>query len=138
MCLKCSSLSRAQLFATPWTAAHQAPLFMGFSRQGYWSGLPCPPPGDLPNRGTELGSPPLQADSLPSEPPGKPIHIYVCVYIHTYIHIYICCSVTKLCLTLCDPMDCNLPGSSVHGILQARLLEWVVMPSSRGSSQPRD
>ena len=42
------------------------------------------------------------------------------------------------CLTLCDPMDYSLPGSSVHGILQARVLEWVVMPSSRGSSQPRD
>ena len=42
------------------------------------------------------------------------------------------------CLTLCDLMDYSLPGSSVHGILQARILEWVVMPSSRGSSQPRD
>ena len=44
------------------------------------------------------------------------------------------CLVTKSCLTLCDPMDCSLPGSSVHGILQARILEWVVMPSSRGSN----
>ena len=44
----------------------------------------------------------------------------------------------QLCPTLCDPMDCNLPGSSVHGIPQARILEWVAMPSSRGSSQPRD
>ena len=42
------------------------------------------------------------------------------------------------CVWLCDPMDCSLPGSSVHGILQARILEWVAMPSSRGSSQPRD
>ena len=42
------------------------------------------------------------------------------------------------CLTLCDPMDCSPPGSSVHGILQTRILEWVAMPSSRGSSQPRD
>ena len=42
------------------------------------------------------------------------------------------------CPTLCDPMDCNPPGSSVHGILQARILEWVARPSSRGSSQPRD
>ena len=41
-------------------------------------------------------------------------------------------------LTLCDPMDCRLPGSSVHGVLQARVLEWAAMPSSRGSSQPRD
>ena len=44
---------------------------------------------------------------------------------------------TQSCLTLCDPMNCSLPGSSVHGILQARILEWVTMPSSRGSSQPR-
>ena len=46
--------------------------------------------------------------------------------------------VAQSCLTLCDPMDCSLPGSSVHGILQARILEWAVMPSSRGSSRPRD
>ena len=45
---------------------------MGFSRRGYWSGLPCPPPGDLPNPGIEPRSPTLQADSLSSEPPGKP------------------------------------------------------------------
>ena len=47
-------------------------------------------------------------------------------------------SVPQLCLTLWDPMDCSPPGSSVHGILQARTLEWVAMPFSRGSSQPRD
>ena len=56
---------------TPWTVAHQAPLSMGFSRQEYWSGLPCPPPGDLPNPGIEPWPPALQADSLLSEPPGK-------------------------------------------------------------------
>ena len=49
---------------TPWTAARQASLSMGFSRQEYWTGLPFPSPGDLPNPGTELGSPALQADSL--------------------------------------------------------------------------
>ena len=48
------------------------------------------------------------------------------------------CLVVQSYLTLCDPMDCSLPGSSVHGIVQARILEWVSMPSSRGSSQPRD
>ena len=57
----------------PWTVASQAPLSLGFSRQEYWSGLPCPPPGDLPDPGTKPGSPALQADSLPSEPPGKPL-----------------------------------------------------------------
>ena len=46
--------------------------------------------------------------------------------------------VARLCPALCNPMDCSPPGSSVHGILQARTLEWVAMPSSRGSSQPRD
>ena len=51
-------------FVTPWTIAHQAPLSIGFSRQEYWSGLPCPSPGDLPNSGIEPGSPALQADSL--------------------------------------------------------------------------
>ena len=55
----------------PWTVAHQAPLSMGFSRQEYWSGLPFPSPGDLPNPGVQPGSPALWADSLPSEPPGK-------------------------------------------------------------------
>ena len=56
---------------TPWTIAHQTPLSMGFSRQEYWSGLPFPPPGALPNPGIEPGSPALQADSLPSELPEK-------------------------------------------------------------------
>ena len=65
------SLSRVQLFATPWTVAHQASLSMGFSRQEYWSGLPFPSPGDLPDPGIEPKSPTLQADALPSEPPGK-------------------------------------------------------------------
>ena len=56
---------------TQWTVAYQAPLFMGFSRQENWSGLPFPSPGDLPNPGIETGSPSLQADALPSEPPWK-------------------------------------------------------------------
>ena len=64
-------LSHVRLFATPWTVAYQAPQFMEFSRQEYWSGLPFPSPGDLPNPGMEPGSPTLQADALPSEPPGK-------------------------------------------------------------------
>ena len=57
---------------TPQTVARQAPLPMGFSRQGYWSGLPFPAPGDLPDPGIRPGSPALQADSLLTEPPGKP------------------------------------------------------------------
>ena len=70
---KVKSLSRVRLFATPWTVARQVPLSMGFSRQAYWSGLPFPSPGDLPNPGIEPGSPALQADALSSEPPGKPL-----------------------------------------------------------------
>ena len=54
--------------------ACQAPLSVGFSRQEYWSGLPCPPPGDLSNPEIEPRSPALQADSLLSEPPGKPMN----------------------------------------------------------------
>ena len=79
MCLKVKvkvkSLSRVGLVETPWTTARQAPLSMGFSRQEYWSGLPFPPPGDLPNTGIKPGSPALQANSLPSEPPGMCIDI---------------------------------------------------------------
>ena len=50
----------------------------------------------------------------------------------------VCTKLLQSCLTLCDPIDCSLPGSTVHGILQARILEWVAMPYFRGSSQPRD
>ena len=69
--VKVKSLSRVRLLATPWTMAYQDPLSMGFSRQEYWSGLPFPSPGDLPDPGIELGSPALQADTLPSGPSGK-------------------------------------------------------------------
>ena len=54
--------------ATPWTVAPQAPPSVGFSRQDYWSGVPCPSPGDLPYPGIEPGSPTSQADALPSGP----------------------------------------------------------------------
>ena len=76
-----SRFSRVQPCAIPWTAAHQAPLSLGFSRQEHWSGLPFP----SPVRESE---------------------------------------VAQLCPTLCSPMDCSLPGSSVHGIFQAGGLEW--------------
>ena len=68
-----------RLFATPWTVAHQDPPSMGFSRQEYWSGLPFPSPGDLPDPGIEPRSPALQADALTSEPQGKPIYMFMCV-----------------------------------------------------------
>ena len=65
------SFSPVLLFATPWTVAYQASPSMGFSRQECWNGLPFPSPGDLPDPGIKPGSPALQADALPSEPPGK-------------------------------------------------------------------
>ena len=72
-CWKLKSLSYVQLFVTTWTVACQAPLSRrDFSRQEYWCRLPYPPPGDLPNPGIKPTPPALQADSLPSEPPGKP------------------------------------------------------------------
>ena len=67
--VKVKSLSRVRLFATPWTVDYQAPPSMGLSRQEYWSGLPFPSPGDLPD--LEPRSPAFQADALTSEPPGK-------------------------------------------------------------------
>ena len=67
-----SRFSHVQLFVTLWTVACQSPLSMGILQAEYWSGLPCPPPGDLPNPGIESRSPTLQADSLPAEQPGKP------------------------------------------------------------------
>ena len=82
-----SCFSCVRLCATPWTAAHQAPPSLGFSRQEHWSGLPFP----------------------------SPMHES---------------EVTQSCLTLSDLMDCSLPGSSVHGIFRARVLEWGVIAFS--------
>ena len=71
--VKVNSLSRVQLFATPWTVGYQTSPSMGFSRQEYRSGLPFPSPGDLPDPGIEPGSPTLEADALTSKPPGDPL-----------------------------------------------------------------
>ena len=73
-------LSPIRLFATPWTVAHQDPLSMGFPRQEYWSGLPCPLSGDLPNSGIEpmsLMSPATAGGFFTTEPPGKPCNIII-------------------------------------------------------------
>ena len=101
---------------------------MGFSRQKYWSGLPFPPPGDLPDPGVKPASsvsPALRVESLPAEPLGKA---------DQNIHA----KLLQSCLTLRDLMDYSLPGSSVHGVFQARILEWVVISYSRGTSQLKD
>ena len=111
-----SRFSHVWLFVTPWTVTHQAPPSMGFSRQEYWSWHL-----ELPFLSSKGLSDPLDRTCVSclaggfftTEPSGKPIYI---------------CLVAQLFLTLCDPMDCNPPGSSVHAILQARILEWVAMP----------
>ena len=75
VCAHAQSLRRARLWATPRTAAHQAPLSMGCSRQEHWSGLPCPPPGELPDTGIKLESPvspALAGEFFTTEPPGNP------------------------------------------------------------------
>ena len=69
--------SHVRLFVTQWTVTHQASLFMEFSRQEYWSGLPFPGPGDLPDLGIRLASPALQVDSLPLSHLGSPVFIYI-------------------------------------------------------------
>ena len=69
------SLNRVWLFVTPWTVARQAPRSMGLPRQEYWSGLPFPSPGDLPNPGIELVSPALSGRVFTAEPPGKPVNV---------------------------------------------------------------
>ena len=119
------SLSRVRLFVILWTVAYQAPLFMEFSRQEYWSGLPFPSPGDLLDPGIKP----------------RLLHLLHCRWIlNSQNHLgSLCVLVMQSCPALCDPMDYSPLGSSVHEILQARIiLEWVGMPSSRGSSWPRD
>ena len=101
---------------------HSPPaLSSGFSRQEYLSGLLCLPPGDLPNPGiepTSLMSPALADGFFTTSATWKAPVVPVCGL------------VAQSCLTICDPMDWSLPGSSVHGILQARILEWVAIPFS--------
>ena len=75
-----------------------------FSRQEYWSGLPCPPPGDLTNPGIESRSPALQEASLAAKLPGKPSNLGSVQF----------SSITQSCLTLCDPMNCRTPDLTVH------------------------
>ena len=117
-----SHFSGIQFCATLWTVACQAPLSVGFSRQEYWSGLPCPPPpADIPDPGikpTSLMSPELAGRFFTTAATAA--------------------KSLQSCLTLCNPMGYSPPAFSVPGVLQARILEWVTMLSSRGSSQPRD
>ena len=134
MCCVLSHFSRVWLFVTPWTVAHQASLFMEFSRQEYWSGLPSPPPGDYPD-------PRVEPTSLTSTCIGRCILFHLGHLGSMCVCMCLClcaCVYAQSCPTLCDPADCSPPGSSIHGIFQARILELVVISSSRGSSWPRD
>ena len=130
MCL----LSHVRLFAIPWTIlyiAHQAPLSMEFSKQEYWSGLPFPPPGDLPDSGIGPAVSYISCIGrwffLPLSKIGSKFNI---VPDSIYYLVERKEKVAQSCPTLCDPMDCSLPGSSTHGILQARILEWVAISFS--------
>ena len=87
--MKVKSLSHVQLLVTPWTGAYQAPPFMGFSRQGYWSGLSFPSPGDLPDPGIEPRSPTLQADALPCETPVYSSYVSLCKFIPRYLILFV-------------------------------------------------
>ena len=125
-------LSHVPLFVTPWTVAHQAPPSMDFFRQGYWSGLPFTSPGDLPGPGIESGSPILQADALPSEPPGK---LWGRTFFILYMVMCMCCAILSHSVVSDSetPWSVARQASLSMGILQAGILEWVSMPSSRRS-----
>ena len=97
------------------------------SQQEYWSGLPFPSPGYLPDPESKLESPALQAEFLPLSHPGSPRSVPESES-----------EVIQSSPTLCDPMDCSLPDSCIHGIFQARTLEWAAISFYRGSFQPRD
>ena len=96
--MRAQSLSGVRLFATPWTVAHQVPLFMGFPRQERWNGLLFPSPEDLPNPGIEPSSPTLYADSFTDEPPKK--HMCVCVCLCVCVRVCLCVCV-PVCVSFC-------------------------------------
>ena len=144
------------------TIACQAPLPTGFSRQEYWSGLPHLCPRDLPNPGfkptrdavlliqNHTWRPQIGVSQLPrywycgsdnSLLWGAVLNIVgYCSILDLYSldadssALEFCAKLLRSCPTLCDLMDCSLPGPSVHGFLQARILEWVATPFSKGSS----
>ena len=119
-----SCFSCVRLFATPWTVACQAPLSIGFSRQEYWSGLPCPSSREgschaPPDPGIKPECPALAGGFFTTEPPGKPSFTYAAA-----------AKSLQSCPTLCDPIDSSPPGAPVPRILQARTLEWVAVSFS--------
>ena len=136
-------LSHVQLFATPRTVACQVPRSTKFSKQEYWSRLPFPTVGDFPDPGIKpasLAPPALASVFFTAAPPGKPPNANSTSTQKTpcdgkvdELHQSETFS-AQLCSILFEPTDCRPPGSSVHRILRARILEWVAIPFSRGSS----
>ena len=125
----CCHFSRVQLYVALWTVAHQAPQSMGFSRQEYWSGLPCPPPGDL----TDPGIKPMSLMSSALAAGG----FYLFYFILFYFTMGATCEAPSLSLKVKLKVSQSCP-TLVHGILQGRILEWVTFPVTRGSSRLRD
>ena len=111
---------------------------MGFFSKN--TGVGSHSPGALPNPGIKPASPAspaLQAGSLPlSHLRGPSNCLLMPPKLSVSLCVYVCVFVTQSCLTLCNPMDCSPPGSSVHGILLARILEWVAVPFSSRFSHP--
>ena len=102
-----SHFSHVWLSSTPWTVTHQTPLHMGFSKQEYWSGLPFPPPRDLPNPGikpTPLMSPALAGGFFTTSATWEALNALISQF----------SSVAQSCPTLCDPMDHSMTGLPVH------------------------
>ena len=114
-----SALSCVPTLVTPWTVARKAPLSLKFSRQEYWSCSHSLLPGDLCDPEIDPRSPAVQEIAYPLSHQKEKSES----------------EVTQSCPTLCDPMDCSPPGSSAHGVFQTRVLEWVAISFSRGSSQ---
>ena len=115
-------------FVTTWTVACSS-VHVISQVQEYWSGLPFPSPGDLSDLLIEPVSPALAGRFFTINPAGKPFIFLVTLKV----------SVAQSCPTVCNPMDYSLPGTSVHWIFQARILEWVALSfSCRSSPRPRD
>ena len=119
-----SRFNHVQLFVTLWTLARQTPWSMGFSRQEYWSGQPLPSPGNLPDLGIKSGSPSLQADSLPSESPGKPLCIFTEIQIKIGFNFFILQIRSGLNSRICGDKQSSIlkgkPSGFVDGLDVAR------------------
>ena len=128
--VKVKSLSRVLLFVTPWTAAYQAPPSMGCSRQEYWSGLPLTYLSAAAAAKSLQSCPTLRSQRrqptrllCPWDSRGKNAGVG-CHFFLQCLKVKSESEVDQSCPTLCDPVDCSLPGSSTHGIFWAKVLEW--------------